>query len=139
MRSLIPEVAVRDVEATAEFYGKVLGFQTLRIIGTGSGGDITAWLRRGEVEIIFRSGDAPERKGVVFHFYVNDIHALYERVSEHGIIEQDLQTSLFGAREFSIVDIDDRVLHFIEPDALEGWREGTGGLDGNAETAQRGA
>lgn len=141
MLKLIPNIPVADVERSVEFYRQLLGFDLLAVRGRG---DVTrAHLKRGDVEIIFRSLDvyAPLpyldpalENQLMLHIQVNDIVDLYHRIKDEVRVVRSLEPTLFGSAEFMIRDVDGRVLVFSQatgstaPSATEAGR-GSGTID----------
>ena len=124
MQKLIPNIPVADVERSVEFYRHVLGFD---LIGVRGRGDATrAHLRLGDVEMIFRSLDvyAPLpyldpalENQLILHIQVEDVVGLFHRIREQVNVLRSLEPTLFGSAEFSIRDIDGRILVFSQAGA----------------------
>lgn len=131
-RQLIPSFPVVDLDSTVEFY-RLIGFELVRV--TGRGEFKRALLRLGEAKLIFRSvedtasGDSlTSEDKPILHIQVDDILGMYRHVRGKVPLRRDLQNTLFGPVEFSLVDVNGMVLLFSQRG-----RTGRQGMS-NAET-----
>lgn len=124
MESLSPNLFVRDMHATIDFYER-LGFQLLMTVPeAGKGPLVWAMMRAGKVTFMFQSfeslGDTlpPVRRedggSLLFYIDVKGIRPLFERISPKVKVLQGLQKTFYGATEFSILDNNNYVLTFAE-------------------------
>ena len=121
-KNLTPNIVVKDVNATIDFYREVLGFAVVATVPeTGKFG--WANLKRDDVEMMFQSQESiiedmnlfeGQNPGGTLTFYigVNDIQSLYERVKNRAKIALDMRTTFYGAREFGIEDLNGYILVF---------------------------
>ena len=95
-----PLLLVPDVPATADYYRKVLGFES---DADGTSQEYTVvW--RDNASVHLSPGEQPPI-GVRIFFWVKDINALYEEVRERGAeIEMPIETRPYNIRDFSIRD-----------------------------------
>ena len=124
MDSLSPNLFVKDIRATLDFY-KLLGF-TLTMSVPGENDDDLVWamVTNGKVTFMFQSfksiGDTlPQIKRqeggpLLFYIKVQRIREFYESIREKTTLVHGLQKTFYGATEFSIVDINDFMLTFAE-------------------------
>jgi uncharacterized glyoxalase superfamily protein PhnB len=120
MRSSAPVFLVADVNATAEWYSKHLGFETTGIFPPAPP---AAWasLQRGGSEIMLQglegyrrppvSGD---RDGGVWDVYVrmNGVQRFYESLQQQPFIKRHLCKQPYGDWEFEVEDLNGYVLVF---------------------------
>ncbi len=99
--SVSPQLSVKDVKATQEYYRDVLGFEVLWLWGENDFGAVGA----NNVAIYFAHEDDPEGESVLC-IDVDDIDAYYKTVKEKGArITSDLETKPWGMREFTVEDL----------------------------------
>ena len=124
MESLSPNLFVKDIRATLDFY-KLLGF-TLAMSVPGDNEDDLVWamVTNGKVTIMFQSfksiGDTlpqirrQEGGPLLFYIKVQRIREFFETIREKTTLVHGLQKTFYGATEFSILDINDFMLTFAE-------------------------
>ena len=124
MESLSPNLFVKDIRATLEFY-KLLGFSlTMSVPGENEDDLVWAMVTNGKVTFMFQSfksiGDTlPQIKRqeggpLLFYIRVLRIRELFESIREKTTLVHGLQKTFYGATEFSIVDLNDFMLTFAE-------------------------
>lgn len=124
MESLAPNLFVKDIRATLEFY-KLLGFSlTMSVPGENEEDLVWAMVTNGKVTIMFQSfksiGDTlpqirrQEGGPLLFYIRVQRIREFFESIREKTTLVHGLQKTFYGATEFSIVDINDFMLTFAE-------------------------
>lgn len=117
-RQLIPSFPVADLDSTVEFY-RLIGFELVRV--TGRGESKRALLRLGEAGLIFRSTEdvsasnySTSEDKPILHIQVDDILGMYRHVRGKVPLRRDLQNTLFGPVEFSLVDVNGMVILFSQ-------------------------
>jgi len=124
MESLSPNLFVKDIRATLDFY-KLLGFSLTMSVPAESEDDLVwAMVTNGKVTIMFQSfksiGDTlPQIKRqeggpLLFYIKVQRIREFFESIREKTTLVHGLQKTFYGATEFSILDINDFMLTFAE-------------------------
>ena len=124
VESLSPNLFVRDMHATIDFYER-LGFQLLMTVPeAGKGPLVWAMMRAGNVSFMFQSfeslGDTlpPVRRddggSLLVYINVKGVRDLFARVHEKVSVLHGLQKTFYGATEFSITDNNNYVLTFAE-------------------------
>ena len=124
MDSLSPNLFVKDIRATLDFY-KLLGFSlTMSVPGENEDDLVWAMVTNGKVTIMFQSfksiGDTlPQIKRqeggpLLFYIKVQRIREFFETIRDKITLVHGLQKTFYGATEFSIVDINDFMLTFAE-------------------------
>ena len=128
MESLAPNLFVKDIDATIDFY-QLLGFQlTMSVPNKEDGGPATplvwAMMTNGKVTMMFQTmesiGDTlppiSRTAGGSLLLYINltDIRQFFDSIKDKVTILQGLEKTFYGATEFSIVDNNNYVLTFAE-------------------------
>jgi uncharacterized glyoxalase superfamily protein PhnB len=145
MDSLSPNLFVKDIRATIEFY-KGLGFHVVMSVPGESEGELVwAMAVCGNVTIMFQtiqslgdslpqinrpsetleSADASLKVGgasqgggsLLLYIKLRNIRAFFEDIKSKVPIIQGLEKTFYGATEFSIVDNNNFVLTFAEDEA----------------------
>lgn len=123
MESLAPNIFVKNVTETIAFY-KQLGFKTM--MSVPETGDDFVWVMMGndKVTIMFQTfeslaGDLPEisRKdggSLLLYISLKDIRLFFDDIQGKVTILKGLETTFYGATEFSIKDNNGYVLTFAE-------------------------
>lgn len=95
-----PLLLVPDVTATADFYRQRLGFTSDPMAATPE--YCVVW--RDNAAVHLAKGERSP-SGVRIFFWVKDVGALYEQVTQQGAaIAVPLETRPYGIRDFSILD-----------------------------------
>ena len=123
METLSPNIFVHNISQTIAFY-KLLGFRiTMSVPETG---DDFVWvmMANGGVNIMFQTfesldGDLTEisrQDGGSLLLYINlkNIREFFNRISNQVTVLKGLETTFYGATEFSIKDNNGYVLTFAE-------------------------
>jgi len=106
-KSLTPLCPAKDIKCAISFYEQKLGFKATNY---GS-------VSRGNVEIFFyQTDDLNLGQWTSFRIQVGSIQSLYQEYEQQRIIHPNgaLQTTPWGAKEFSILDQDGVCLTFFE-------------------------
>ena len=123
MESLSPNIFVRDMAATISLY-EILGFHVVVTVPENSVAPDWAMMMNGKVTFMFQTfgnlGDAyPEihrSDGASMLLYIKmmGIRKFFDQISEKIKPVSDLQTTFYGATEFSIIDNNGYMLTFAE-------------------------
>jgi uncharacterized glyoxalase superfamily protein PhnB len=121
-QSVSPNLYVRHLPTSMQFYTQ-LGFSTTAVVPEGDE-PIFAMMQNNGVTILLQTldslgSDLPEiprqRSGaILLYFQVKKIRELAEKVASFAAILKPLETTFYGATEFSVVDPDGFVLTFAE-------------------------
>ncbi|PJK14897.1 bleomycin resistance family protein [Lysobacteraceae bacterium NML07-0707] len=134
IKKLTPVIAVENVQKTAEFYTKYLGFQlafavpnheTVEQFFENDKEYRYAMLKSGELEIAFQrldtfQNDIPFAKNqsiggsVSFHMDVDNIENLYNRLKSENLEVTELKTTWYGVLEFYLKDLNGYILEFTQ-------------------------
>lgn len=122
--SIIPNLVVRDIDASTRFYRDVLGF-TVQTTVPDAAPFVFVWLVRDGVPVFLnaRAGvahdlpdlatRAPGGTATLF-FTVTSVDALHAAVAPHARVVMPLKTQFYGMREFAVEDPDGHILTFAE-------------------------
>jgi uncharacterized glyoxalase superfamily protein PhnB len=123
MESLSPNIFVNDINQTIGFY-ELLGFKvTMSVPETGT--DLVwAMMTNGSVTMMFQTfsslaDDLPEISRVdggslLLYINLKNIRAFFEEIKDKVSVLKGLETTFYGATEFSIKDNNGYVLTFAE-------------------------
>lgn len=124
MESLAPNLFVKDIRATLEFY-KLLGFNLIMSVPAEHEEEpVWAMVTNGNVTFMFQSFKSiadtlpqirrQEGGPLLFYIKVQRIREFFETIREKTTVVHGLQKTFYGATEFSIVDNNDFMLTFAE-------------------------
>ena len=127
MDSITPNIFVKEIDATIDFYKK-LGFSVVMTV-PGEGDFVWVMMIRGNVNFMFQTfgslGDEiPEISrnnggSLLLYIRVNEIRKFHDSIKEKVSILKGLEKTFYGATEFSIVDNNGYVLTFAEDEPGE--------------------
>ena len=123
MESLSPNIFVNNMTETLEFY-KSIGFQLVMTVPETGNDLVWAMMTNGEVTFMFQTfaslGDElpniSRTNGASLLFYINikKIREFFELIKDKVTVLKGLDTTFYGATEFSILDNNNYVLTFAE-------------------------
>ena len=124
MESLAPNLFVKDIRATLDFY-QLLGFTLTLSVPSDTQGELDwAMVTNGKVTFMFQSfkslADAlppvsrSEGGALLFYIKTTRIRAFFENIKDKVTVIHGLQKTFYGATEFSITDNNNFVLTFAE-------------------------
>ena len=108
MESLSPNIFVEDMHKTIAFY-KVLGFEVVLTVPETGTDFVWAMMQNGGVTMMFQTFESLGHELPEIH-RTNGASQLLDKVT----ILKPLETTFYGATEFSIVDNNGYVLTFAE-------------------------
>jgi uncharacterized glyoxalase superfamily protein PhnB len=123
MESLSPNIFVDSMDETLNFY-KSIGFQVVMTVPEI--GDVFVWamVANGDVTFMFQTFESlgeelPEisRKSgasLLFYIKIKKVRAFFELIKDRVTVLKPLDTTFYGATEFSILDNNNYVLTFAE-------------------------
>lgn len=122
MQSISPNIYVKDLPATIEYY-KHLGFE-VTVTVPEEGDLIFAMMVCGGVTIMFQTfvslgEELPQLLrqdggSLLLYIQVKDIRKFHERIKDKVNVIKGLEKTFYGATEFSILDLNNYVLTFAE-------------------------
>jgi PhnB protein len=121
MKSIIPTLAVEDIDESVRFYAEVLGFEIRFTLPGEAGKLIHASVQRGDSNLMFARLDpsnahdqGPLGKGVTLYATVSDdedIDIYFQRVKNAGAtVVQEPTDQFWGHRDWGITDPDGYLL-----------------------------
>ena len=122
MTSVSPNIFVNDLQKTIEFY-QLLGFSVVASVPDDKA-PVWVMMCNGSVTFMFQTflslGDElPEIKrmnggSLLLYIQVKNIRSFFTEVASKLSILKELETTFYGATEFSILDINGYVITFAE-------------------------
>ena len=114
MSKIVPEIVVSNLAQSQQFYETVGFAKDNEGIVDDNGpqwismamGDATVWLLREDIADSLEEG-APRGNGVHLFLSVDDVDAVYDRLSKSGLqmnIVKEIETLWYGLREFRLQD-----------------------------------
>ncbi|MBD1393850.1 VOC family protein [Mucilaginibacter glaciei] len=123
MESLSPNIFVTDITATINFY-KLLGFEVTMTVPEQGPDFVWVMMAKGNVTFMFQTLESLADKlpqisradgaSLLLYISVKDIRILFDQVKDKVTVLKDLETTFYGATEFSILDPNNYVLTFAE-------------------------
>jgi uncharacterized glyoxalase superfamily protein PhnB len=123
MKSLSPNIFVKDMKASIAFYQQ-LGFNLIMSVPEDGNELVWAMMINGGVTIMFQTfnslaDDLPEVKRIdggslLFYIKLRDLLSFFEQIKEKVTIVKGLEKTFYGATEFSILDNNGYLLTFAE-------------------------
>jgi uncharacterized glyoxalase superfamily protein PhnB len=123
MESLSPNIFVSNMKETVAFYQQ-LGFKITMSVPEGGDELVWAMMVNGNVTLMFQSYESLENElpeisrkdGGSLLLYINlkDIRGFFEQIKAQVTVLKGLETTFYGATEFSIKDNNGYVLTFAE-------------------------
>ena len=123
MNSLVPNIFVSDIKATIAFY-KAIGFKIT--MSVPEDGDDLVWVNmvNGSVTLMFQSfeslaNDLPAISrtnggSLLLYISLKNIKQFFDDIKDKVTVIKGLETTFYGATEFSITDNNGYVLTFAE-------------------------
>ena len=123
MESLSPNIFVKDINETIKFY-QLLGFELVVTVPETGNDLVWAMMAKGNVTFMFQTmaslgeelPDISRQDGASMLLYIKlkNIRTFFEGIKELVPVLKGLETTFYGATEFSIKDNNNYVLTFAE-------------------------
>lgn len=123
METVSPNIFVYDLSSTIAYYQSI-GFQVITTVPDKRGEIIFALLMNGSVTFMFQTfkslgdqlPDVHRNKGgsLLLYIKMKDIRSFFDRIKDKVNLLSGLETTFYGATEFSLVDPNGFVLTFAE-------------------------
>ncbi|WP_295721406.1 VOC family protein [Mucilaginibacter sp.] len=123
MESLSPNIFVKDINETIKFY-QLLGFELVVTVPETGNNLVWAMMAKGNVTFMFQTmaslgeelPDISRQDGASMLLYIKlkNIRTFFEGIKELVPVIKGLETTFYGATEFSIKDNNNYVLTFAE-------------------------
>jgi catechol 2,3-dioxygenase-like lactoylglutathione lyase family enzyme len=123
-QSITPNLLVRDVRTSTEFYRDVLGFTMGQTVPDAEP-FVFVWMKRDEVSVFLNdikaaAHDYPQAAALppggtaTLFFIVSDVDAYHALVAPRANVVMPLKTQFYGMREFAVTDPDGHIITFAE-------------------------
>ncbi|ADR23388.1 hypothetical protein MATR_27620 [Marivirga tractuosa] len=122
MDSLAPNIFVQDIDETIQFY-KAIGFKVGMSVPE-EGDFVWVMMTCGKVSFMFQTLDSlgselPEISrqnggSLLLYIQIKEIRQFYEKIKDKVKVIKGLESTFYGATEFSILDNNNYVLTFAE-------------------------
>ncbi len=125
MQSVTPNLMVKDVNATVEFYTNILGFAVIQQVPE-SGSLEWAFVGKEGVQLMFQKESSIKeeypvleeyKKGGALTLYIRiseGLEEVFEKVKDHATVIKPIQKTFYGANEFAIQDLNGFILTFSD-------------------------
>lgn len=126
LEKLIPNLMVKDVDITLNYYHGVLGFETVNTWKNSDGETRSIRMKKGDIEIIFQSEESMKREipelrhehssgGLTLLIMVSNVQEYYDHWYENLDVVVQMKDTPQGLKQFTIRDINGFFLTFAEP------------------------
>jgi len=125
MKTISPNIFVKDMQATISFYSK-LGFSVTDEVVTPEGEKVFALMTNGAVVFMFQTyasieGQHPmvsraDGGSLVLYISMDNIQEYYDQIKDQVTLLTSLEKTFYGATEFSLCDNNNYLLTFAEHD-----------------------
>lgn len=123
-QSITPNLLVRDVKKSTEFYRDVLGFTMDQTVPEKEP-FVFVWMKRDETSVFLNdiAAAAHDYPGAVnlprggtaaLFFVVSGVDAYHATVAPRANVIMPLNTQFYGMREFAVTDPDGHIITFAE-------------------------
>lgn len=123
MESLSPNIFVKDINETIDFY-KQLGFQLIMSVPEDGSELVWAMVMKGNVTFMFQTftslgDDLPvvsrtDGASLLLYIKLKNIIAFFGAIKDKVTVVKGLEKTFYGATEFSILDNNNYLLTFAE-------------------------
>ena len=123
MDSLSPNIFVTDINTTINFY-KLLGFEVTMSVPEQGPDFVWVMMAKGSVTFMFQTYDSlaedlpqisrTDGASLLLYIALKDINSFFEQIKDKVTVLKGLETTFYGATEFSILDPNNYVLTFAE-------------------------
>lgn len=125
MKSISPNIFVKNIQATISFYSK-LGFTVSDEVTTPEDEKVFALMTNGTVSFMFQTFASIEGKhpmvsradggSLLMYISMDNIRQYYDDIKEQVTVLTGLEKTFYGATEFSLCDNNNYLLTFAEHD-----------------------
>lgn len=124
-QSLSPNIGVKNVEETVQFYTRTLGFNLIMSVPSPNGGLQWAMVANGGAAMMFQEmtnlieeypqlADRPPLGAITFYVKMNGMQELYEKLQATEHIALKMHKTFYGADEFALFDNNGHILTITE-------------------------
>lgn len=123
MESLSPNIFVENINETIDFY-KSIGFQLVITVPETGNDLVWAMMTNGNVTFMFQTFASLAEElpaisrnnggSLLFYIKLKNIREFFELIKDKVTVLKGLETTFYGATEFSVLDNNNYVLTFAE-------------------------
>lgn len=130
--SLSPNIGVKNVVETVQFYTEILGFNLTMSVPSNDGFEGLQWamLQNGNSTIMFQEinnlkNEYPELENrseiglCTFYITMKNSYELYEKIKNTKYLAHDMNKTFYGADEFAIYDNNGYILTITEDNSIK--------------------
>jgi uncharacterized glyoxalase superfamily protein PhnB len=122
--SVTPNLLVRDVKKSTEFYRDVLGF-TMGETVPDKEPFVFVWMKRDQVSVFLNdikaavddyppAASMPQGGTAAMFFIIDNVDDYHAKVAPKAKVIMPLKTQFYGLREFAVTDPDGHIITFAE-------------------------
>jgi len=122
--SVTPNLLVRDVKKSTEFYRDVLGF-TMGETVPDKEPFVFVWMKRDQVSVFLNdikaavedyppAASMPQGGTAAIFFIIDNVDDYHAKVAPKAKVIMPLKTQFYGLREFAVTDPDGHIITFAE-------------------------
>ncbi len=122
MQTVSPNIFVKDINKTIEFYRQV-GFEVIDAVPDKEN-PIFVLMMNGDVTFMFQTFDSlgdelpnvrrQDGGSLLLYIKMKGIHSFYKRIKDKIEIYREMETTFYNAIEFSIIDNNNYLITFSE-------------------------
>ncbi len=123
-QSITPNLLVKDVRKSTEFYRDVLGFTVSETVPEQEP-FVFVWMKRDEVSVFLNdiaaaahdypdAASLPSGGTAALFFVVSDVDGYHATVAPKAKVVMPIKTQFYGMREFAVTDPDGHIITFAE-------------------------
>ncbi|MDH6342498.1 putative glyoxalase superfamily protein PhnB [Parabacteroides sp. PFB2-12] len=124
-QTLSPNIGVKSVDETVQFYTETLGFNLIMSVPAPTGGLQWAMVANGEATLMFQemgnlTEEYPQLAGrpvlgaITFYVKMKGMQTLYEKLQGTAYLAKEMHKTFYGADEFAIFDNNGHILTITE-------------------------
>ena len=123
-KDLTPNLMVKNVNKTIEFYKDVLGFNVVQTV-PDSGDFVFGIVNADKILFMFQEEKSikeeypqldkfPQGGGLTLYIHVTDVNELYEKIKGKAKIAKEMHKTFYGSTDFAIEDCNGYILTFSQ-------------------------
>ncbi len=122
LNSLTPNLMVKDVNKTLDFYTNILGFELIQTVPeqgafdwamVQSGGVSLMFQKENSIKAEYPNLDSYEKGGALtLYIKVESVKEMYESLKDKTNVIKPIHKTFYGADEFAIMDLNSFILTF---------------------------
>jgi uncharacterized glyoxalase superfamily protein PhnB len=123
-KDLMPNLMVKNVNKTVEFYRDILGFNVVQTVPE-TGDYVFAVVTANNIIFSFQEEKSIKEEypqldkfsqggGLTFYIHVTDVNELYEKIKDKVTIVKEMHKTFYGSTDFAIEDCNGYILTFSQ-------------------------